>query len=90
MVFTIKAIRMKNKLLKIFDIITIPVGLIIVIYGFINWRNMGFVIENWSDVSTNEGRAAFSIILLGIGLILYGLFDYWAFRRKKKIDDIEV
>ena len=82
---------MNRKLWILFDIFTIPAGLIIIIFGFINWRDVGFVIEDWSDVSTNEGRAAFRIILLGIGLILYGLFDYWAFRRKnKKTDDLEV
>jgi hypothetical protein len=75
---------MKRTLWMLFDVMMIPAGLVLICFGFYKWYGLGFIIEDWSDVSTNEGRAAFSFILLGIGLILYGLFDYWAFRREKK------
>ena len=74
---------MKRTLWVIFDILTLPAGLALICFGFYEWYKLGFILENWSDVSTNEGRASFCIILSGIGLILYGLFDYWAFRRNE-------
>ena len=68
----------------IFDIVLIATGLTITLFGILGWRKPGFMLETWSAGSTFEGRSNFFTIMLGIIMILYGLFDMCVFRLSCK------
>ena len=74
----------KHRILWIlFDVVLVISSAILISYGIFHWKELGFRIESWSDVSTNEGRACVAVILLGIGLAVYGIFDLFVFRCSK-------
>ena len=75
---------MKNKLLIVFDCLVVVAGVILTPFFFLKWKDLNFVIDSWKVGVTREGNAMFGMMLLGIGLIGYGVFDIWAFRRTPK------
>lgn len=80
--------KIKRILCIIFDTVLIVAGIIITPFGVLGWRKTGFVLETWSSGSTFEGRSGFFTIILGIVMVLYGLFDLYVFRRSRKGDKV--
>jgi hypothetical protein len=76
--------KVKRILWIIFDAVLIATGIIIAPIGILGWRKTGFILETWSVGSTFEGRLSFFTIMLGIIMVLYGVFDICVFRRSFK------
>ena len=53
-------------------------------WGFSQWKGVGFRLESWADVSTHEGNAYFAVIMMGIAIAVYGIFDLLIFKRLKR------
>jgi uncharacterized membrane protein YbhN (UPF0104 family) len=75
---------MKNKIIIILDCLIVLAGIIIAPYFFIEWKGVNFAIDAWTVGATREGNAHFFMMILGIVLILYAVFDVFVFRRTSK------
>ena len=78
--------RFKNLILMILDFLYVIVGIFLLTLGFVRWKNVGFVIERWGEPSLFEGHASIVLMLLGFGLVSYGIADYWIFRKSDDRD----
>ena len=72
----------KNLSLMLLDFLYMVIGIVLLTLGFLRWKNLGFIIERRGEPSLFEGHASIILILFGLGLISYGIFDYWIFRKK--------
>ena len=79
--FKIKDI--KNKLLAIWDSVLIVFGVIIIVIGAIEWNKTGFELKPKYLVGRNDGNEAVGLMIIGIGISVYGLIDYYFFRKKR-------
>ncbi len=75
---------MKNKIFIFIDCLIVLAGIIIAPYFFIEWKGENFAIDTWRVGATRGGNAHFFMMILGIVLIFYAVFDIMVFRRTSR------
>ncbi len=77
---------MKGAFIIIIDLFLMILGVFISIVGAIKWKSVGYILESYSDVSNIEGSSYIMVMLSGVVMAAYGLFDFWVFRRTRDSD----
>ncbi len=70
---------LKNLLMMLIDFLCVAIGVVLLPLGLLRWKNAGFIIERLSEPSLFEGHASIMLMLFGLGLISYGIVDFWIF-----------
>jgi hypothetical protein len=75
---------MKNKIIIFLDCMMVLVGIVLAPFFFIKWKGVNFAIDTWRVGAPREGNAHFFMMILGIVLICYAVFDIKVFRRNSR------
>jgi uncharacterized membrane protein len=82
---TVMVWSMKNTILVIIDLLFIIAGFFLIPTFFSKWKSIDFTFDlTYKMGNTLEGNTHFIMILLGVALVCYAIFDLFVFRRSSK------
>ena len=80
--------KMKKIVFICLDFLAIIVGILFIPIGFLKWRHEDYILNFSGQMASFEGNMGFCLMLLGIALIGYSVFDIKTFRISPP--DIEI
>lgn len=75
-------LKMKAFLKTLFDICLVLCGTILTPWALIKWSEIGFRLEGKFYAGNRDGSFFLIAILIGLGLVSYGLFNLFVLRRR--------
>ena len=79
--------KMNRTIVTLRDIIVVLVGAILAPWAIYRWSEVGFRIEPKFYAGTKEGNAFFVVALLGVAMVLYGIFNLLLVQRRSINED---